>query len=89
MRKDWPTNGVVVEVEWIDSAATNGWQHEYDNEDAGLILCRSSGYLLSKDRRSVRIVQSQTGHGTHGELIAIPRTCVRSITRLVPKRVKD
>lgn len=87
-RQDWPTNGTIVEVEWIDSATTNGWHDEFDLDDGGLITCRSVGYLLSRDRRSVQLVQSQSSHGASAELTAIPRSCVRSIKTLArtPKR---
>jgi hypothetical protein len=78
---DWPTRGEVVEVEWTDSASTRGWRDDMHEGD-GLSTCRSAGYLLSKDRTSVKIVQSQSIHGTQAELIAIPRVAVKSITVL-------
>jgi hypothetical protein len=83
----WPTKGDLIEVEWIDSASTNGWQEgdPNDADDGGLVVCRSAGYLWGKDRRAVRIVQSQSTHGSTAEMIAIPRSCVRSITRLSRK----
>lgn len=80
----WPTNGTLVEVEWIDSASTNGWNDDFSDGD-GLVNCRTAGYLLSKDRVSVKIVQSQSTHGQIAELMAIPRSCVRSIIPLVRK----
>lgn len=80
-RQDWPTNGEIVEVEWVDSATTAGWHTDIEDGD-GLVECRTAGYMLSKDRTSVKIIQSQTSHGANGEMIAIPRTCVRSIKRL-------
>ena len=75
----------MVEVEWIDSAATPGWGVDVNDGD-GLVECRTAGYLVGKDRVSVKIVQSQTSHGSNGEMIAIPRSCVRRITRLQPGR---
>jgi hypothetical protein len=74
----------LVEVEWIDSASTNGWQRrgEIDQEqkqDGGLVECRTVGYLLSKDKRSLRLAQSQSSHGAVAEICAIPRSCIRSI----------
>lgn len=82
----WPKTP-LVEVEWVDSASTNGWHRGGDIErehasDGGTIMCRSSGYLLSKDRQSVRLAQSQTSHGSVAEIQAIPRSCVRAIRLL-------
>jgi hypothetical protein len=65
---DWPTRGEVVEVEWTDSASTRGWRDDMHEGDG-----------LST---SVKIVQSQSIHGTQAELIAIPRVAVKSITVL-------
>ena len=84
MKREWPTKGEIVEVEWTDAASTNGWQLKVDvdreqADDRGLIECRSTGYLLSKDRRAVRLVQSQSAHGSVAEIQAIPLSCVRSI----------
>ncbi len=83
----WPNKGEIVEVEWVDAASTNGWQRgdDIDREqavDGGLVECRSTGYLLSKDKRAVRLAQSQTTHGSVSEIQAIPRSCVRSIKKL-------
>lgn len=86
----WPTKGEIVEVEWIDAASTNGWQRATDIDqeqahDGGLVECRSTGYVLSKDPRSIRLAQSQSAHGSVAEVQAIPRSCIRSIRRLAPK----
>ena len=83
----WPRIGSVVEVEWIDSATTAGWHDDFEDGD-GLVECRTAGYLYSKDRQSVKVIQSQTSHGQQGEMIAIPRTCVRRITKLTRKRAR-
>lgn len=88
-KRSWPTNGTIVEVEWIDSASTNGWQgHDVFEEEAGLIECRSTGYLISKDRVSVKIEQSQSNHGSGAELLAIPRSCVTAITVLKSPKMR-
>ena len=81
----WP-RGDLVEVEWIDSASTNGWRPENDwqqeQNEEGLVVCRSAGYMIGKDKQAIRLVQSQSKHGATAEQIAIPRSCVRAIRKL-------
>lgn len=88
MSTTWPKAGRLVEVEWIDSASTNGWRggDTVDGDD-GLSVCRSAGYLIASDRAVVKIVQSQTTQGHTAEQIAIPRSCVRRITPLSRAKV--
>lgn len=77
----------LVEVEWEDSASTHGWRDPEDATKAsGLACCRTAGYLLSIDRKSVRVVQSKHDLKRDpnnlmlvAEVIAIPRSVIRKI----------
>lgn len=71
----------VVEVEWVDSAFRTRWS---DREDARkyqhVATCKSVGYLLSKDKREVRLVGSQeTETRDVSAGMSIPRRAVTKI----------
>ncbi len=75
----------IVEVSWVDAASTRGWRdgERVRKEKTGLLECRSVGYLLSKNAREVRIVQSQgITNGDLAEMQAIPTSTVKKIRRL-------
>ena len=87
-KRTWPTKGEIVEVEWLDSASTRGWTDLTAYTDSGLVTCRSVGYLLSKSKESIRVLQSQSNHGGTSEMLAIPRVCVQSIRTVGKSRAK-
>ena len=79
----------IVEVHWVDSAFCRGWQTlENKRHDQGIVTCRSIGYLLSSDKKEVRLVGSQGfDHMTKGEPdvadgLSIPRVAVKRIRRI-------
>lgn len=73
--KQWP----LVEVHWVDSAFTAGWRRA----PAQLSNCRTTGYLVHKNKRFINIaMNSDAPDETYGEVMAIPRSCVKKIRRL-------
>ena len=90
----WPKEMPIVEVEWVDSNAEGGWssveKYEATMEEDPSLLCKSSGYLLHKGKRTLMIVQSQSKKsGNIADSITIPRSAIRSL-RIVerPRRAK-
>lgn len=76
----WPKPMPIVEVIWIDSNGHSGWrQAEKWAEERTDLTCRSVGYLLSKDREQVRLMQSQSATGCLADAIEIPRVAVLEI----------
>jgi len=77
-----------VEVRWVDSAVSRGWHKRTDlNDDAGTTEIRTVGFLTRCDRVAVQVSQSR--HITDekyamfvGEVLTIPRGCVRKITAI-------
>ena len=75
----------IVEVEWIDSVRDGGWGKRTRYEAEAVVMkCRSAGYLLKANRQIVCIIQSldEQKDGNATDSITIPRSCVRSITKM-------
>jgi len=84
----------IVEVEWEDSTSFNGWKTPdvvARFVGAGSMKCRTTGYLLHKDRNRVAICQSigrdedNEFSTSIAECLIIPRKCVKSIVELEKK----
>jgi hypothetical protein len=79
----------IVEVEWVDSSGYSGWQDAEDAQKNIQTECRSSGYLLRKDKKSVSLVQNVSDIGHVDMVMAIPRVAIKSIRILEkPRRGK-
>ena len=75
----WPKSMPIVEVEWIDSSSgCSTWRFPED-QDVDALPCKTAGYLLKKDRKSVVIFQSQASSGHVADSMTIPRSCVKEI----------
>lgn len=75
----------LVEVDWIDSAIRSGWSDvEIMRQKQDIAVCRSVGYLLSADRRMVRLVGSQSAEPGAGvcDGMSIPRAAVTAMRRI-------
>lgn len=76
----YPRPRKVVEVEWIDSTFTSGWRETSEYERIPMGPLTSTGYLLSKDKHSIRLVQSMSAPAECvAGVIAIPMGCVTNI----------
>jgi hypothetical protein len=80
----WPgSKRQLVEVEWDDSAATNGWQGDRVPDGTG-ITCRSVGYLVAgpKKARALTICRDIGENDSTGGWMSIPKVAIRRIKRL-------
>ena len=78
----------IVEVEWDDAAVKGRWLDKASYMAEVPVRCRTSGYLLKSDNRCVVIVQSQGDSGDVADSMAIPRGCVRRVSRLLARKAK-
>ena len=76
-RRDW-----IVEVTWVDSCSYNRWAHRDDHESHGPSECKSVGYLIAKDRKSLRISQNMADGDKCDSTMAIPMGCVKRVRRI-------
>ena len=73
----------MVYVEWVDSAGMAGWhriEHTPDYHDP--LECQSAGFLIHKDQKSITLALQLTNSGQVGELMTIPRQCVRRMVKV-------
>ena len=68
-----------VEVEWEDSSSHPGWKTRGEYSTS---ICHTVGYLIHKGRKELHVAQSWSDCGSVGDVIAIPRSCVRKMDRL-------
>lgn len=72
----------IVEVEWVDAMATQGWDSP-QRHLRGTGRCRTVGYLLERNKAHVILLQSECDHnGEVGESLAIPAPCIKRMRRL-------
>lgn len=75
----------VVEVEWVDSNGYTHWQQKDEMAkwagDGSIMTCRSVGYLLSKSKENIVLVQSESP-SSYGDGIMIPKVSITKITYL-------
>lgn len=76
----------IVEIEWLDTMSTSGWQTKDDRlrqtkiEDMDH---RSIGYLLKRGPEYVVVAQSVgEQHDNVGDTLMIPRQAVKKVTVL-------
>lgn len=72
----------MVRVVWFDSCCPAGaWQRIGHGRDMQPSKITSVGFLARKDRQRVTLIQSFDPNN-EGNLICIPRACVKKIKRL-------
>jgi len=80
----------IVEVEWVDSQAFDGWHgsEEMKNWNDSLV-CKSVGYLLRESEDRMVLVMSESfGSGALDNGMTIPRVAIIQIRHLT-KREPD
>ena len=78
----------IVEVEWVDSAATGGWNPARKFIESGTSRCRSVGYMIERSNKQIVLVTNLSDDtGNAGEGMAIPTACVKRV-RILEKRAK-
>ena len=74
----WPKSR-PVEVRWLDSMGTSGWQ---DPKTARTRMeCVTVGHLIERTPKSV-LVAMNACHYQHGEYVEIPAAAVKRVRRL-------
>ena len=74
---DWP----VVEVEWVDSTASETWR-DREGWEASRMIIRTVGYLFKDLSDRVVIAQSVSALDLLGQVISIPRGAIKSMVYL-------
>lgn len=66
----------ILYVEWWDSVSTQGWHSEHEDSD---MSCTTIGYLISEDKRRLKIAQSISLHKPESfcNIIEIPKVAIR------------
>lgn len=73
--------GPLVEVEWVDSASTGGWQTKEDALSADLQAV-AVGYLIRDDDSGVTLAQGADTYGGVLGTLTIPKAAVHAVHRL-------
>jgi len=74
-----PFNKKIVEIEWYDSCASGGWRDGYR---ADAMECRTVGYLLHRDKKTICVAQCLADNDDNGERFTIPTPCVKRVRKL-------
>ena len=76
----------MVEVEWVDSNATWGWEPITGYKDGHVSECRTAGYLVKSTRKELMVGLSvDYGSETMNCTMTIPRCSVKKIRYLEAK----
>jgi hypothetical protein len=74
-RKEKPRFKTVV-VRWRDAAFNKGWKEAHE---ATLVDCWTSGFLIHRDKKVVKVALSMSDEGMYGEVMVIPKSEVTSM----------
>ena len=73
----------VVEITWVDARSKGGWSEPARYEKDTVSICRSVGYVLSRDQERTVLIQSESDStGNVSDAIAIPARCIKRVKRL-------
>jgi hypothetical protein len=70
---------ILVEVEWVDVLATCGWEKL---EEVNIPTLKTYGYLVYKDKDSIKVSSTKDEGGDWFATHAFPRGCVKKIRPL-------
>jgi hypothetical protein len=83
MKKTHVDHYDIVEVEWLDASSNSAFLDVEAAKEVQDLICFSVGYLLRKDKHSVRINQTFVPNlNEAGKLLEVPMGIVRRITVL-------
>jgi len=71
----------LVEVEWEDTAGGSNWADTDDDYTKDTIQCKTAGYLLKSNRKTLVIASTITQKDRCTDRTIIPRSVVKSINR--------
>ncbi len=69
----------IAKVDWIDSAASDGWQDEGHAADTTPSRCMTVGWILKKTREHITLAGSRSDLDNCSQVMSIPRKCIVSI----------
>lgn len=67
----------LVDIQWLDSIGTNVWADLDELENHGL-ECRTVGFLVSEDKKTITVASSLNMCGQCGSPIRIPKFAIKS-----------
>ena len=72
----------VAVVKWEDSSSPRtSWLYDHEHEEYDGLIIRSAGFLTYDGEEGVVITQSLSDSNASGQMLTIPRGCIRSIAR--------
>ena len=75
--------GQEVRIKWVDAKMWGaGWLNLEDLSQFKLPICISRGKLVKKDNEMLLLNQNETDDGAIGNLIGIPKGCIKEIEEL-------
>ena len=77
--------GKMVLVEWHDARFFSGTYTKEDCKEHKMCLFESLGYIISKDKTTLRIAAEQNDEGEYRDITLIPAGSVKSIKELIFK----
>lgn len=78
----------IVEIEWEDSASDHGWMPLAEAvQGRGTVACRTVGYLVRSDDRTVTVVQNRQNSELH-QGVVYRVGCPMSIPKSVIRRMR-
>ena len=72
----------LVKVDWMDSAACDGWVGVTYAEEFNPSKCVTVGWVVNKTREYITVTSSRSDTVNYSQLMTIPRKCVISIKEL-------
>lgn len=80
-------HGRMQRVEWVDSCGHSGW-NDPKTRALNVARCVTVGMRVKGPKDAVCLVLSWSHYGDVGDVMSIPRCCVRKIEDLVIKGQK-
>ena len=81
----------IVEVEWEDSVHADGWKLNTEIASMKPAMVKTVGYVRQDSDEMILVLSDVAVHvddGTEGRPLVIPKSAVRKVTELGPKRRK-
>lgn len=71
-------------VDWLDHCGSSGWADlaHHQSKTAGLMRCRSVGFVLHEDKEVLTLVQNQGGNATGDHTMSIAKRLIISRRRI-------
>ena len=76
-------NGDLVLVKWLDASGSSSWIDREDFETMPVVQCETTGVLINRSGKVVRVAGTTNNIGRLTDTTVIPDTWVLEITRLI------